>query len=129
MERNKAAFRAIRETLGIPQQDLAKRLDVKPLSVKRWESPKYPQNAPVRVWDMMCSLLEQQRETVADALENAGDSAELPYWACSQDFEDFADADDPAQTWTEANATARAIAQALELEGIDVTWHNAAEDA
>lgn len=128
MEGNKAAFRAIRETLGIPQQDLAKRLDVKPLSVKRWESPKYPQNAPVRVWDMMCSLLEQQRETVADALENAGDSAELPYWSCSQDFEDFADADDPAQTWTEANATARAIAQALELEGIDVTWYNATED-
>ena len=45
MNRNKATFRAMRETLGLTQQSLADRLNVKVLSVKRWEMPKYPQQA------------------------------------------------------------------------------------
>ena len=54
--RNKQEFRALRELAGITQQSLAKELDVNPLSVKRWESPKYPQQAPTEAWQFLDNL-------------------------------------------------------------------------
>lgn len=126
-ERTKSEFRALRESLGITQQTLADRLGVKILSVKRWEQPKYPQKAPGRVWEMLYDLLEVQTEHIRAALTNAPEAVTLPYWMSAADFDDLAGEDEPAATWTEANATRRAVAQALEMHGVAVYWRDAAE--
>lgn len=125
MNRNKATFRAMRETLGLTQQSLADRLNVKVLSVKRWEMPKYPQQAPNRVWQLLEDLQTVQDAHVSKATETGADDVTLPYWMSAQDFTDFAGESEPAETWTEANATRRAIAQALREDGHNVTWHDA----
>lgn len=127
MERTKAEFRATREALGITQQSLADELGVKILSVKRWEQPKYPQHATARVWELFADLLDMQESAVRDALMTAGDAVELPYWMSAKDFDDLADEKEPGTSWTEANATRRAIAQDLRAHGVTVTWYDAAE--
>lgn len=129
MERTKAEFRAIRETLGIPQQTLASMLGVNPLSVKRWELPKYPQHAPEGVWEVLYALLEEHTKAIRQAAAIDAESVDLPYWMTSDDFEQYATDDEPGTNWTQANATRRAIAQELALDGIAVYWHDAAEDA
>lgn len=126
MERNKATFRAMRETLGITQQSLANELGVKQLSVKRWEIPHYPQQAPDRAWELLEDLMARRASEVAKAAEAAGESVSLPYWMSAQDFDDLAEDDEPGATWTEANATRRAIAQELRARRVKVTWHDAA---
>jgi DNA-binding transcriptional regulator YiaG len=42
MDRTKAEFRAIRETVGMTQGMLADALGVEQRSVRRWESPTVP---------------------------------------------------------------------------------------
>lgn len=126
-ERTKAEFRALREMVGVTQQSLADRLGVKILSVKRWELPNRPQQAPDRAWELLYSLLAVQTKQIEEATREPEEVVSLPYWMGSADFEEYADEDEPAQTWTEANATQRAIAIQLGMAGVAVYWHDAAE--
>lgn len=128
MERSKAEFRAMRETLGITQQSLAARVGVKPLSVKRWESPKYEQHAPERVWILLDDLMHEHEQAVAQALAQAGERETLCYWMSAHDYADreLVLPEDP-MTWTEANAAQRSAAEALRLAGVDVSWVDAYE--
>lgn len=130
MARSKSEFRALRELLGITQQTLADDLDVKPLSVKRWESPKYPQQAPADAWELLDSLEADQARACAAALAKASQrsqeptgqahAVEVPYWSSAADYE--ASRSSAEITWTEANATSRRLAAILMDRGESVAW-------
>lgn len=128
--RSKSEFRAMRETLGLTQQTMAAELGVKVLSVKRWESPKYPQQAPQDAWDLLDSLKADQLAACSAAIAKAHQKAqkaegeaqqvEVPYWSSASDYEACRGSD--SLTWTEANATSRALAIVLEDRGASVMW-------
>ena len=121
-DRSKAEFRALREMVGLTHQGMADRLGVKILSVKRWESPKYPQIAPLEAWELLDTLSFAQAQKVADAIAKAGETgrAVVPYWSAAATY----DASEPEaeETWTEANATSRRIASALFARAVPVEW-------
>lgn len=121
-DRSKAEFRALREMVGLTHQAMADRLGVKIMSVKRWESPKYPQIAPVDAWRLLDGLSFAQGQKVADAVARASEagSATVPYWSAAATY----DGTEPGAeaTWTEANATSRRVASVLLAQGVPVQW-------
>lgn len=137
MGRTKAEFRALRESLGLTQQRLADALDVRILSVKRWESPKYPQQAPDAAWEILDHLMAAQDNAVSTALdtvnaiadENDAPPAEvvMPYWSSQDDYEEHHYIDDDG-TWTEVNATNRRVAFALRQMGVTIRWVDGADN-
>ena len=137
--RSKAEFRAMRETLGITQQRLADDLGVKVLSVKRWESPSKPQNAPEDAWELLDELMAAQDVAVATALAQVSETADrmgkepdevvLPYWSNQQDYmEHHYLAAESDASWTEINATSRRVAAVLRDYGIKVRWIDGASN-
>lgn len=129
--RSKAEFRAMRETLGITQQRMADELCVKALSVKRWESPAYPQQAPDDAWELLDLLMEAQDKAVETAvdqvqrieIEHEGKPRKvaIPYWFSQQDYDTHHHAKDGGR-WTEVNATNRRLASVLRCLGYEVKW-------
>ena len=136
--RTKAEFRATRELLGITQQGLADELGVKVLSVKRWESPKYPQHAPDGVWEFLDDLMTAQDDAVCIAIAQVRRIGEeqgrmphevvLPYWSSQQDYREHHFDPDDGATWTEVNAANRRIAIVLKDRGIKVRWVDGADN-
>ena len=131
--RSKVEFHALRETLGLTQQRIADDLGVHVLSVKRWESPKYAQQAPADAWELLDMLQALQDGAVEAVLRQAQDIARdmgdepaeiaLPYWANQDDYrEHHYPATERDASWTEANATSRAAASALRNLGFSVRW-------
>jgi hypothetical protein len=126
--RSKQEFRALRELVGVTQQAMADRLGVKILSVKRWESPKYPQQAPYDAWDLLDSLESRQYDICRDAAGSINPKAVdaiLPYWSSAGEWETMHPGHD--LTWTEANATSRRLASVLFAQGMDVRFSEEAE--
>lgn len=66
-----ADLKAIRETVGMSQQDLADRLGVNVRSVKRWENPLYDYEAPEGAYEVVEDALARQHEVVAYAVNVA----------------------------------------------------------
>ena len=137
--RTKAEFRAMRETLGITQQRLADDLGVKVLSVKRWESPRYPQQAPSDAWSLLDDLMAVQDSAVEAAvaqvrsveLERDGHPREvlIPYWSSQDDYmEHHYSAAESDGSWTEINATSRRVASVLKVLGFEVRWVDGADN-
>lgn len=128
MEHSKAELRATRERLGVTQAHLAKVMGVEVRSVKRWESPSAPQQAPADVWAYLGELLRTQDEAVDTALEVAqaspADMVRMPYWASQADYDANHGGPD-AGPYRVANATALAVAITLEAHGYGVEWSNA----
>lgn len=128
--RTKSEFRALRETLGLTQQTLADELGVKILSVKRWESPKYPQQAPTDAWDLLDELEQDQIAACAAAVAKAAQRMQeaqeeaqtllVPYWSSAADYE--ASRGSEGLTWTEANATSRRLAIILLDRDVSFAW-------
>lgn len=126
-----AEFRALREQVGLSQQDVADMLGVKVLSVKRWEKPDYPFEIPQDAWDVLDEAYGLQRNAVENAVdqviaagESVGRSAEMPvritYWRTQGDY-DERHPHDPGP-FGQANATARAVAEKLRGLGIHVAF-------
>ena len=131
--RTKAEFRAMRETLGLTHQRLADDLGVKVLSVKRWESPKYPQQAPAYAWELLDMLMAVQDSAVQAALDQVRLVADeqgsepreviMPYWSSRADYmEHHYMAAESDASWTEVNATSRRTAIMLTWLGYKVRW-------
>lgn len=129
--RTKAEFRALRETLGITQQRLADDLGVRILSIKRWESPKYPQTAPAEAWELLDSLHESQGMAVDAVVRQVRELAAthseprsivMPYWSSQAEYEAHHYVDEDDASWTEVNATSRRTAAVLESMGYSVRW-------
>lgn len=133
--RTKAEFRALRETLGLTQQRMADDLGVKVLSVKRWESPKYPQQAPADAWELLDMLMAvqdsaveavlRQVQVVAHDMRDEPAEIVLPYWANQDDYmEHHYLAAESDASWTEVNATNRVVAAVLRNLGFRIKWVN-----
>lgn len=135
--RTKSEFRAMRESLGLTHQRLADELRVKVLSVKRWESPKYPQTAPTDAWALLDSLMDAQDKAVQAALDTVREVTEkqgmepreviLPYWSSKADFDAHHYVSEPDASWSEVNATSRRVAIVLRWLGYKVRWVDGAE--
>lgn len=136
---SKAELRAVRESLGLTQQRMADLLGVKVLSVKRWELPRYPQQAPDDAWELLDDHMRRQDVAVQAALSqmdriamNMGgypDEVALPYWSSAEDYKMHHYLDDGgAESWVEVNATNRRIAFALRERDIAVRWVDGSEN-
>lgn len=132
MEHSKAELKALRETAGLRQCDLARVLDVKERSVKRWESPAYPTyHAPQDAWDILEGALRLQQSDVKSALEIVEERYEragkerrevtLIYWQSEDDYREHHSPADGG-SWRQANANSRAAYAALTALGYSVRF-------
>ena len=64
--RNYAAFRELREMVGISQTELAKMVDVDPRTVRRWESEGF--TAPPDAWELLESSRAEQLKVCSFAV-------------------------------------------------------------
>lgn len=125
MGRTKAEFRAERETVGMTQSVLAKRLGVEERSVRRWESPDAPQVPPQDAWDVLDAALGDQRSLIDVALHEVEmvcpTSWRLVYWSSQNQWDRYHVG--PAKLdWRMANATSRLIAALMDERGVRVEW-------
>lgn len=135
--RSKGGFKALRERVGMTQQDVADALDVRVRSVKRWEHESMPEYyAPDKAYELLESALETQRAAVAQCIsvaeeqerEQGSDSSvvRITYYRdqamCDQYGRDEG-------CFGMVNANARAVAQALERLGYTVEFRYPTEDA
>lgn len=124
MEHTKAAFRALRESVGLTQQALADRLGVRVRSVKRWENLEEPYQAPDEAWDVLWEYLKDQQSlahVALDVVERAHPSSyRLVYWTSQEQWRRYHVGSEV--DWRVANATNRAIAVLLEERGVEVVW-------
>lgn len=128
MKHTKANFKALRERVGLSQQDVADLLSVTRTSVKRWERPGF-NDPPDDAWELLIAQGERQRamvdEIAARCEAESASSLRLTYWRNQEQFEALGNAEG---LHTVANANARAIAQALERIGVDVEFSYPDED-
>lgn len=126
-----AEFRAMREQVGMSQQDVADALGVRVLSVKRWENPEYPFEIPDDAWDVLDAAYGMQQQQVEYAVDSAIAAVEatrkqsdmdvlLRYWRTQSDY-DAAHPDEPGP-YGQANAVARAAAERLRTLGFEVSF-------
>lgn len=72
--RTKADFRALRERVGLSQLVLADELGVAGRTVRRWESPDWP-DPPADAWRLLDDAMERQDAAVSAAVDAAVDAA------------------------------------------------------
>lgn len=66
----KAGFRAIRETIGLNQGDIAKACGVSLRTAKRWEHPEW-QEPPSDAWAWLLDMLDRHDAMVDEAVDKA----------------------------------------------------------
>lgn len=126
-----ADFRALREQVGLSQQDVADALGVQKETVKNWEKPSYPFNIPQDAWDFMYEAYRLQKTVVEAAVDRACGAGEktgahvamdvrMTYWRKKADY-DARHPHDPG-SFSQANATARAVAEKLRDLGFTVSF-------
>lgn len=123
--RSKAEFRALRESVGMSQADVAKKLGVTVRSVRRWETPEPGyRGAPDDAWAMLDDALAKQDAVVAGALDMAEamphGSVQLTYYRDQTQFDLFGR--EPGEPYGQANASARMTADALRCQGVEVSF-------
>lgn len=127
MIRTKADFRALRESLGMTQQDVADEAGVAVRTVKRWESPD-GQDAPEDVVAFLVACKTAMDADVAlylDVVRKETDkeaTVMVPYYRTQEDLDAVQinqGADLPVGY---VNALSRRIAERLSDEGYDVSF-------
>lgn len=119
----KAEMKALRETVGLSQADLAGMVDVNVRTVKRWEHPDWGE-PPEDVMDVLHSMRERQIAVLEEALRRVAEGPEtntvqLTYYRSQGQYDELGRDIGPVGC---ANANARLIADALEASGIEVEW-------
>lgn len=141
--RGKADFRAMRETVGLSQETLARRAKVQVTTVKRWERMSYPDLMPPEgVWEMLEELKRNQDYLVDMSLEKLeeltvdleADAASrgvearinypLTYYKDQRQWIEYGhpDADPRGGDYAMSNATTRIIADELRADGKNVRF-------
>lgn len=137
MERTKADFAALRETVGLTQANLADDLGVNPRSVRRWEQPgQEGYEPPAEAWevldryaDLQRRMVDHARETVMRAGDGAGrqpDEVVLTYYRFQEQYDDLGR---DAGWYGVANANARAVAAELAHYGVRACFRYPGEGA
>ena len=125
---SKADFRALRETVGLSQQDVADALGVDVRSVKRWEAPdgSQPVAAAWALLERYAEFHELAIETAVEHVEtmiaevgHAPQAVRMTYWRSQEEYD--AHGRDPGP-YGVANANARSVAEALRPYGVDVEF-------
>lgn len=135
MEHTKAQFKAIRERVGLSQEDVANALNNAIRTVKRWEDPRY-QQPPEDAWDYLENALTQHKRIVDDAVRvvektikghggRKPDHADLLYYRTQQQYDLYGR--DPG-SYMIVNARTREIAVRLEQLGVEARYHYPEED-
>lgn len=126
--RSKAEFRAMREMLGLSQNDVARLLGIDVENVKRWERPG---EAPPRpfAWELVDELEVRQEAAVDEAVrvvermqeENGAlpESVQLTYYRSQEQYDAMGRDEGP---FGMANANARLVAWKLGGMGVNVEW-------
>ena len=131
MERTKADFKALRETVGMSQSVLAEYLGVSQRSVRRWESPDYDWQPPQDAWDVLDEARKRQLEIVTYAVHkikgieremcDAPEQVDLTYWRSEEDY--VKAHPDEGIDWQMANANSRLVAHELERMKYKVSFN------
>lgn len=124
--RTKAEFKALRESVGLAQIDVAEQLDINIRTVKRWENPNVPYMPIQAAWDMLDrakriqkAQIDHARETVENCIDTYGEApheVHITYYRDQAMYDRFGRDEGP---FGQANANARAVA--YELESWDIT--------
>lgn len=127
--RSRAEFRALRESVGYSQADVARALGVTVRSVRRWEipTPGY-RGAPADAWALLDDAMERQAATVAGSLdavdglrEQVPDApVQLTYYRSQAQFDEYGR--EPGTPYGAANANTRLVADQLRCQGVDVSF-------
>ena len=133
---SKANFKALRERVGMSQQDVADALGVSCRTVKRWEHEADRREPPADAVRLLEGQLGVQREMVEYMVgvcervtEEAGRMPSLvpvTYYRDQSMYDEFGRDSGPFGV---ANANARAVAQELEALGYEVEFRYPCEDA
>lgn len=124
----RAAFKALRERVGMSQQNVADALGTNIRTVKRWEHENYRYAVPDNAWELLGSVMERQRASAARALDLAikerglaseKGSVSITYYRDQTMHDQYAR--EPG-AYGVANAEARATADLLEDNGFDVEF-------
>lgn len=131
--RTKADFRAMRESLGMTQQDVADEAGVAVRTVKRWESPD-GQDAPEDVLAYLVACRTAMDADVALYLDvvhkeaDKGATVMVPYYRTQEDLDAVQIAQGADMPVGYVNALSRKIAERLESEGYDVVFEYETQD-
>ena len=129
----KADFRAIRETIGLTQVDVAKALGVALRTVKRWEHPDW-QEPPGDACEWLLGMLERH-DTLVDAMVDralaaAGrgdlDVVAITYYREQSQYDALGRDEGP---YGFVNSIAREVALDLAGEGIETEFRYPDDDA
>lgn len=134
-QRTKATFKALRETVGLSQDNVARDLGVAVTSVKRWERPGY-QYPPADAWEYLLDAYQAHCDAVNGALEQVDEISDLAgydpklvpitYWRTQEQYNELGR--DPGYVGV-VNARARAVGDELLLRDIEVEWRFPEESA
>lgn len=126
MARTTASFRALREMCGVTQQQVADRLGVRVVTIKRWERGDSP--VPEDAMALIMSAMAEHDAGVADDLARILASAEPGAEICMPYYRSQAQADldcDPGETagpYNFLNAITRSTAERLVAMGYRVSF-------
>ena len=135
MQRTKATFKALRETVGLSQDNIAELCGVTVTSVKRWERPGR-QEPPADAWKLVLNAYSDHCAAVAAALDQVDELVEalghdpdlvpITYWRTQEQYDALGR--DPGFVGV-VNARARAVGDALLSQDIEVEWRYPEEGA
>ncbi len=134
---DKIRLRALREMVGLSQQDLASALSVDVRTVKRWEQldndwlpRQFALDYIVELWLRQCRAVDAALAHAEDNLLK-GSVIQLPYWHSDRHWNEYGSRQvgevDP-WTWKCANAASRALATAFVSEGYQVEFTDGLTD-
>lgn len=127
--RTKADFRAVRESVGMTQQDVANEANVTLMTVKRWERPDGPE-IPAEIVGFMAACRRTQDEDARRYVEmvrkgcSQGSRVSVPYYRTQEDLDahQLADGQGTGNPVGYINTMSRKIALTLESLGYDVVF-------